>query len=378
MQVSDNEDYPLLEDLFTSFAKNELLANRQEHDHFPCNDYPDHLVEKAFALGMFDLLLPEGLGGADQNMQVFCRLLTILSETDASMACLLFIHALSQQLILLADQGELFETIARTKSRGRFPILAFPAFDNPQETPPLVYARASEGNYLLSGRVNYLSMGHMASHAIIPAKHRNEEGFSWFLIDCMAANSRNGQSIPGLGLNMCPAADLILDNISATLIGAVGHGAILHRKLIDNMIIAAGAISLGVMKGSLEEALDYSSQRMQGGRLISQWSEIKSMLASMIISTRTAQMSLDRACMARDRAEAGWQTSVRSVAAYIQETACEVTTNGIQLLGGYGYMKDYGQEKRFRDATQLQSLAGFCATRKMDCLESLARERHNR
>jgi len=203
-------------------------------------------------------------------------------------------------------------------------------------------------------------MGHKATHAIIPATTIDKQGFSWFLIELVGADLSISDPILGLGLNMCPAVDLVLDGVKATLIGSLGGGKLLNGKLIDNMIIGGAAISLGVMKGAFNEALNYSYQRSQGGRLIGQWSEVKNILANMLVSVRTAEMSLDRACVAKDRGELDWQTSVRSVAAYIQGTACEVTTNGIQVLGGYGYMKDYGQEKRFRDATHMQFFSWDC------------------
>jgi len=141
MQIIENEDYALFRDLFINFSRNELLDNREEHDHFPFCDYPDDLLEKAVELGLFNLTLPESLGGSGQNMQVFCGLLTILSETDASMASMLLIHALSQEIIQLAGQEELLRSILERQPDDKFPIVAFPAFDNPAEINSSVDAR---------------------------------------------------------------------------------------------------------------------------------------------------------------------------------------------------------------------------------------------
>ena len=173
---------------------------------------------------------------------------------------------------------------------------------------------------------------------------------------------------------MCPATDLVLDNAHTELIGEIGKGAKLAQDLIDGMIIASAAMSLGVMKGSLKEAAEYSFQRTQGGRLIHQWTAVHAILANMTVLTRTAEMALEQASVAQDKQSPGWKTSVQSVSAFVQEQACQVTTDGIQVLGGYGYMKDYGQEKRFRDATHLQSLLGLCGVKKLACFERLVQE----
>jgi alkylation response protein AidB-like acyl-CoA dehydrogenase len=113
------------------------------------------------------------------------------------------------------------------------------------------------------------------------------------------------------------------------------------------------------MQGSFIDALDYCRQRMQGGREIVNWSEVRMLLSSMAVAGKVADMLVERAAQAVDRGEAGWQLASRATALQVQRMATQETSNGIQLFGGYGYMKDYGQEKRFRDAQQIQVLMGI-------------------
>jgi len=118
-------------------------------------------------------------------------------------------------------------------------------------------------------------------------------------------------------------------------------------------------MAAGTMKGSFTEAFEYSKQREQGGRYILDWSGLRIILADMAVKARVADMLVAKAAGAVDRGEPGWHLESRAAALVVSEIAVGVTTDGIQALGGYGYMKDYGQEKRFRDAKQIQSLMGI-------------------
>ncbi|HQN18789.1 MAG TPA: acyl-CoA dehydrogenase family protein, partial [Syntrophobacteraceae bacterium] len=126
-----------------------------------------------------------------------------------------------------------------------------------------------------------------------------------------------------------------------------------------------------IMRGSFDYALGYSNEREQGGGPIVNWSMIKTILADMAIQTRIGDMAVCVACSAIENRLPGWDIFVKSAALHVQEAACQVTTEGIQVLGGYGYMKDYGQEKRFRDAQQMKTLLGMAPLRKIDLLDRI-------
>jgi alkylation response protein AidB-like acyl-CoA dehydrogenase len=165
--------------------------------------------------------------------------------------------------------------------------------------------------------------------------------------------------------------DLTLSNVKGTLIGEEGKGSVYFEKMADRMHAAAAAISLGIMKGSFREAFDYAKKREQGGHTIINWSEVKMLLANMAIKISNAEMVLERACKAVDSHEPKWETRARAAALHIQEMACDLTTDGVQLLGGVGYMKDFGQEKRFRDAKHVQALLGITPVKKIAFIENM-------
>jgi alkylation response protein AidB-like acyl-CoA dehydrogenase len=141
--------------------------------------------------------------------------------------------------------------------------------------------------------------------------------------------------------------------------------------MADKLHVAAGAMSAGIMKGSFSEAFEYTKGRQQGGREIINWSEVRMILATMALAVTNAEMLISRTCQAIDSSEKGWQACSRAAAITIQESATQVTTDGIQLLGGVGYMKDFGQEKRFRDAKHIQALLGIAPMKKLKFIEKM-------
>jgi alkylation response protein AidB-like acyl-CoA dehydrogenase len=208
-------------------------------------------------------------------------------------------------------------------------------------------------------------LGSLSSRALIPASIRGQQGYSFFLIDLSDQWVVRSEPVFTLGLHACPAVDLRLSKAPGVCIGAEGEGPQYFSQAADRMHVAAAAMECGIMKGSFREAFAYSTERFQGGWEIVNWSSLRMMLADMAVQVQIADMVLDRAASAVDLQGQDWGLCSRAAALHVGELACTLTTDGIQVLGGNGYMKDYGQEKRFRDAKQVQCLLGMVPLRKL-------------
>ena len=136
------------------------------------------------------------------------------------------------------------------------------------------------------------------------------------------------------------------------------------------MHVAAAAMSAGIMKGSFNEALAYTKEREQGGCAIINWSEVRMILSNMAVKSNVADLCVAQACKAIEKSvKEGVERVFQGCSPFTSRMACEATTDGIQLLGGNGYMKDYGQEKRYRDAKQVQALLGIAPLKKIDFID---------
>lgn len=360
------------EDLARSFAAKELAANREEHDRYPFGPFFDDVVAKAYDVGLLGATLPEECGGIGQDIGALCVILDHISAADASLGGIIFTNALSQEIILAAQRKDALTSITGNAADANAALIACAAFANPSENGVAVEAVYTKDTYALNGFIEYVVLGGIAGHALVPAKIKGQQnGYSYFLVDTAERGYAKSDPVVSLGLHACPAVDVKLTGIEGKLIGQAGEGAKYFSKASDRMHAAVAAIQCGIMKGSFREAFDYSQQRCQGGKEIINWSGLRMILGQMAVQVKVAEMVVSEAAQAVENQVQQWNLYTRAAALHLSEQACKLTTDGIQCLGGNGYMKDYGQEKRFRDAKHVQALLGLAPMRKLSLIKDM-------
>lgn len=366
-----NTDLKPFEELAISFAAKELRQHVEEHDRYPFGEFFSGVLDKAYEVGLLGITLPEDLGGIGQGISTLCTVLDRICQVDSSLGGIIFTSALSQEIMLQAKAEALLKRVfPNAKTACEF-LVAFPSFSNPGQTARLPVAEPSGKGYSLKGKLEYLVLGNIATTALIPGRIRGREGYSFFLADLSGKGVDKGSPIFSLGLHACPAVDITFAGAQAQLMGEEGKGHAYFDAASKMLHAAAGAMSAGIMKGSFKEALAYAKERSQGGREIINWSEARMILANMAVKMNIADLCVAGACRAieANMPESG-QFSVSS-ALLVHELSCELVNDGVQVLGGNGYMKDYGQEKRYRDARQVQALLGAVALRKLSLIQEL-------
>jgi alkylation response protein AidB-like acyl-CoA dehydrogenase len=359
------------QELADQFARNELAPQREEHDKYPFGPFFHGVITRAHEAGFFGIILPEYLGGIGQGTGALCVILDSISRVDASLAGILFTTALAQQIFMETAAPDTIRKIMGSASKAEEALIAFPSFANPSELAPSVFAQQEEGRYTLFGTCDYLVLGGLARYGLVPARIHGRKGYSFFIVDLASPEVTKSGTVVSLGFHACPAVDVSIKDVEGTIAGDVGEGAALFERAAEKMHVAAAAIACGIMKGSFAEAQSYAKERFQGGREIVKWSEVRMILANMAVKVDIADMAVAVTCRAVDEKLPGWESKSRAAAIRIQDDACELTTDGIQILGGYGYMKDYGQEKRFRDAKQVQALLGMAPMKKLKYVEQV-------
>ncbi len=369
MKTTYSEELKMLDGMARDFAARELVEEREEHDRYPFAPLFEGILAKAMEVGFFAVMLPEEAGGSAEPLSALCLVLDEVCQVDASLGGTIFTNALAQEKMRQAGGANLLEEIASEDGSFQQALIAFPSFNNPGEVENGVRAVKKGGGYELSGAVEYVVLGGLVKRALLPARIDGVEGYSFFLVDLKADGVTASEPVLSLGMHACPAVDLSFSGVSGRLIGAEGEGSTYFEAAVDRLSVAAAAMAAGVMKGSFSEGLEYSKQREQGGRPIVGWSEVRMLMAGLALKVKVADLLVECASSVVDHEEPGWQLASRAAALQVQEMAAEATTDGIQLLGGYGYMKDYGQEKRFRDAKQIQSLMGITPLRRLKFIQ---------
>ena len=368
MRAQNDPELRMFEELVLDFAAKELVDNREENDHYPFGPLFEDVLRKAGEVGFFSVTMPEELDGADRGTGALCMLLEQLCRFDASLAGVIFTDTLAKEVVY-GSRGfvSLKELVDRAAGYGDF-LVAFQAYEDPAESTGLVAGKKDGDTYTLAGSAAYVVLGGLAANALLPARTAGGDGYSFFLVDLSGERVGRSDPVLSLGLHACPAVDLVLDAAEGRLVGEEGQGATCFERAVDRMCAAAAAMSLGLMKASFEEALAYAGQRRQGGREIVNWSEVRRILAGMAVKSKAAELALAEACRASEENGPTRGLDARAAALHIGRMACEVTADGIQLLGGNGYMEDYHQEKRFRDAEQIQSLLGMAPMRELELI----------
>jgi alkylation response protein AidB-like acyl-CoA dehydrogenase len=370
MLTSFKNELKPFEDLARSFAAKELAGKAEEHDRYPFGEFFSGVLDRAHEAGFLGIILPEELGGIGGGISTLCVILENICRADASLGGIIFTTALAQKIMLDAGARELADEIFPKASPAPEFLAAFPSFSDPT-ADRLPEAARSGTDYTLTGTLDYLVLGGLARWAVIPASS-NGSPYSFFLVDLAGEGLEKSGPVFSLGMHACPAVDVTFKDAKARLIGEEGKGSVYFRQASRMMHVAAAAMNAGIMKGSLNEALAYSRERFQGGREIIGWSEVSMLLANMAIRADVAEMCVAQACQAVEAG--GTDRGAHGIAAalHIHELACEVVTDGVQVLGGNGYMKDYGQEKRYRDARQVQALLGTAPMKKLVVIREAA------
>ncbi|HOO71733.1 MAG TPA: acyl-CoA dehydrogenase family protein [Spirochaetota bacterium] len=353
-------------ELARDLAQKKLVENIEEHDRYPFAELFTEAIRDAGVVGFYGVNLSSECGGVDMNTAMVAVILDQLSQYDASLAGVVFTNAAALEIIQkAADDFDSAAMLQGITSLGSTPI-AFQSFAGPDETDIPEIDDAGR----ITGKISYLVLGNIADYAVIPAKKQGTENFSWYLINLGDETLAKSKPVVSLGFHACPAVDVSLKETAGTLIGAEGKGRDYFDMMQHSMSLCAAAISLGVMKGSLKSAIEYTAERYQGGRQIIDWPQVRMLLADMAIQVKIGETCLSRSCQELENSCSGWEYSALASAVHIGEMATRCTTDGVQLFGGNGYTKDYPQEKRMRDARQAQALLGMVPLKKINYIGS--------
>jgi hypothetical protein len=215
-------------------------------------------------------------------------------------------------------------------------------------------ATRAKGGWILNGTKTFITNGHFADVTVVLAitdRAAHTHGLSAFVVDKDTKGFRAGKKENKLGLRASDTAELIFEDCfvpSENLLGGEGNGFIDAMRILDGGRISIAALSLGMAEGAYGAALKYSKERHQFGKAISEFQAIQWKLADMATEIEAAKLLTLRAASMKD---AGMKTTLESSMAklYASEVAVKCANEGVQIHGGYGFIKDYPAEKFYRD-----------------------------
>ena len=348
-----------IQQLAREFARDEIAPHSDAWDRDAIFDRG--IITRLGELGFLGMLIPESLGGLGLDTCTYLVALEEIAAVDASVAVAMSVHnSLPTQMLLRWGSEEQQERFLRPMARGEWlGAFALSEPDAGSDAASMHAQAVRDGDcWVLNGTKAWVSSG---SHAEVilamartdkPGDRRGARGISAFIVTPDLPGFKVGKKEDKMGLRASPTVQLVFENLrvpAANLLGAEGSGFIYAMQSLDNGRLGISAQSIGIARAALEIATSYAAERRQFGKPIKEFQAIQFKLADMATRITAARALLYAAASAKDRGEPITQFSSMSKL-MASETAMWVTTQAIQILGGYGYVRDYPVERLFRDA----------------------------
>jgi alkylation response protein AidB-like acyl-CoA dehydrogenase len=379
-------DQVQIQALAREFAQNEIAphAAAWDRDAF----FEPALVTKLGALGFLGMLVPEEYDGLGLGTLTYLLALEEIAAADASAAVLMSVHnSLPTQMILRfgsAEQKRRFlGPMARGELLGAFALSESDAgSDASALRTQAVHDPADGGQWVLDGTKAWVSAGSHAGVIVAMARtdtaqlRRGARGISTFLVTPDLPGFKVGKKENKLGLRASPTVQLVFEQMRVPadrLLGQEGQGFVYAMQSLEHGRLGIAAQAIGIARRAHELSVAYAGERKQFGHPIREFQAIQFKLADMAARLHAARALLHATAAAKDRGEeVGAHAAMCKLVA--SEAAMWVTTEAIQIFGGYGFIKDYPVERLFRDAKVTEIYEGTSEIQRILISRSLYHE----
>jgi alkylation response protein AidB-like acyl-CoA dehydrogenase len=352
-QLSDEQQQ--LKKTVREFAEREILPNVMKWDE--ASEFPLSTVKELGKLGLLGMIFPGEYAGAGMGYVEYVIAIEELSRVDGSVGIIVAAHtSLCSNHIFLAGSEAQKKKYVSKLATGEFIGawgLTEPSSGSDAGSARMT-ARRRGRDWVLNGTKTFCTNGHYADAMVVIAvtdRAAKTHGLSAFIVDKDTKGFRPGKKENKLGLRASDTAEMIFEDCvipAENLLGKEGDGFIDAMRVLDGGRISIAALSLGMAQGAYEAALNYSKERKQFGKAIGEFQAIQWKLADMATEIDAARLLTMRAASMKD---AGMKTTLESSMAklYASEVAVRCANEGVQIHGGYGFIKDYPAEKYYRD-----------------------------
>ena len=371
MDFKLTREQELVQQMVRDFAVNEvkpIAAQIDETEEFPMEN-----VKKMAELGMMGIPFSKEVGGAGGDVLSYILAVEELSKVCATTGVILSAHtSLCASVInengTPAQKEKYLADLCQGRKIGAFGLTEPGAGTDAagQQTTAVL-----EGDhYVLNGSKIFITNGGVAETFIIFAmtdKSKGTKGISAFIVEKDFPGFSVGSLENKMGIRASSTTELIMENCivpKENLIGKEGKGFGIAMKTLDGGRIGIAAQALGIAEGAFEEAVAYMKERKQFGRPISAFQGLQWYIAEMDVKIQAAKHLVYKAAMNKQNG-VPYTVDAARAKLFAAETAMEVTTKAVQILGGYGYTKEYPLERMMRDAKITEIYEGTSEVQKM-------------
>ncbi|MCK4696216.1 MAG: acyl-CoA dehydrogenase family protein [Candidatus Cloacimonetes bacterium] len=353
-----------IKELARKIAEEKIKPVRAKYDEE--NEFPWEIVEVFKQTDLFAVLIPEEYGGISGKVVDLCIVTEELSRICGGIGLSFGGTGLGIYPILISGNEEQKQKYLTQVANGeKLAAFALTEANAGSDAGSIETTATKDGDYyILNGTKQWITNGGEAdiyTVFVLTDKSKGARGASCLIVEKGTEGFSFGKKEDKMGIRGSATRELIFDNCRVpkeNLVGREGTGFMIAMKTFDKSRPMVGAQAVGIAQGAYEEAARYSKERHQFGKPISSFQIVQSMLADMATQIEAARALVMATARMIDAGCKKFSKESAMCKVFASDTAMKVTTDAVQIFGGYGYMKEYPVEKMMRDAKITQIYEG--------------------
>jgi len=364
--------------LVKEMAENEIKPYVQELDEK--GECPRELFKCAFDMGLHMLEIPEEYGGTGLSYETTAMIFEELAKVDAGYAITFVTTFVALRNVILSGTQEQGKYFADIIGKGNFAGFALTEPNAGSDPAAMRAIAVKDGDdYILNGAKTFITNGALASVFVGFFKTNpaaGHKGISAFIVDADAPGIIIGKHENKMGLRLSNTTDVTFENVrvkDSSMVGPEGSGFKLALNALNLSRAFVATMAVGIMQRALDESVKYAKERKQFGQPLIKFQMVQQMLADMAIKIEASRVLVNNTMRMMDNGSlVRKEGSITKT--FVSDCAQEVTSNAVQIFGGYGYSKEYPVEKLMRDCKVFQIFEGSNQIQRMTIAGVLEKE----
>jgi alkylation response protein AidB-like acyl-CoA dehydrogenase len=356
MNFTLNENQQMIAEMVRKFGDEHIRPKLMHWDE--TQEFPVEVMKKLGELGLLGVLVPQEYGGAGFGYFEYVTALTEIGKICGSICLSVAAHnsLCTGHILQFGSEEQKQKYLPKLATGEWIGAWGLTEQNTGSDAGGMLTTAVPDGDhYVLNGSKNFITHAISGNVAVVIARtgeKGDSRGMTAFVIEKGTPGFSSGKKENKLGMRASETAELIFQDCrvhKSQILGEVGEGFIQAMKVLDGGRISIAAVALGIAKGAYEAALKYSKERNQFGKPISAFQAIAFKLADMATEIEAAELLTMQAADLKNRGEKVTRESAFAKY-YASEVSVRVSTEAVQIFGGYGYTKDFPAEKYYRDS----------------------------
>lgn len=356
MNFTQTENQAMIADTVRKFAETEIRPKMMEWDE--AQTFPVDLFHRMGELGLMGILVPEQYGGSGLSYFEYYTAIVEVARVCGSIGLSMAAHnsLCTGHILTFGNEEQKKKYLPKLASGEWIGAWGLTEANTGSDAMRMRCVAKKDGDHwVINGTKNWITHGITGNVAVVLARTGellDSNGITAFVVERGTPGFKAGKKENKLGMRASETAELVFEDCrvhESQILGNIGDGFRQAMKVLDGGRISIAALSVGIAKGAFDAALKYSKERHQFGKPIADFQAIGFKLADMATKIEAAELLTLQAADLKNRGEKVTKQSAFAKY-YASEVAVQVSTDAVQIFGGYGYTKDFPVEKFYRDS----------------------------